>query len=312
MPNPIILITGVAGFIGSNLAERLLADGYKVRGIDNLAFGMIEQIPKSVDFIKVDTRADIDNYFHGVDFVFHLAAKNCISDCQKDPLETVDINVKGTVNVFEAARKAKVKKVIYAESSALYEGVSKFPTPENTLCPQSVYAKSKWATHIFAEAYREFYGLKTTALRYFCVYGPKQDYRRSVPPLMSAFIINLLKGKSPVIYGSGKKRRDFIYIDDVNEFHIQCLKDSKTDGQIYNLGSGVNYSVMEIFKEIAALLKSDLKPIFKSDLPGEAETTLADISAAKALGWRPRILLQDGLQRSIRYIKDCVFPAGMT
>jgi nucleoside-diphosphate-sugar epimerase len=302
-----VLITGVAGFIGSNLADRLVAQGFRVIGIDNLAYGVIEQVPDGVEFHKLDIRSpDIYDLFDGVEAVFHLAAKNCISDCQDNPLETSDINVTGTVNVFEAARRGSVGKVIYAESSALYEGSTVLPTPESEVYPQSFYAVSKLAGMAFAEAYQRFHGMRTTALRYFCVYGPRQDYRRTIPPLMSAFIINLLEGKRPTIYGTGEKRRDFIYVDDVNDFHLQCLDDPKTDGNVYNLGSGVNYSVREIFEAISTLLQTDIEPIYKPDFPGEAQVTLADITAAKSLGWQPNVSLKEGLRHSIDYIKDHV------
>ena len=302
-----VLITGVAGFIGSNLADRLLSEGFRVIGIDNLSYGVIEQVPEGVEFHKLDIRSpDIYPLFRGVDAVYHLAAKNCIADCQNDPLETSDINVTGTVNVFEASRQGQVGKVIYAESSALYEGSSVMPTPESEVYPQSFYAVSKLAGMAFAEAYRRFYGLRTTALRYFCVYGPRQDYRRTIPPLMSAFIINLLQGKQPTIYGTGEKRRDFIYVDDVNDFHLQCLDDPRTDGNVYNLGSGVSYSVLDIYKAIAHLLGKDIQPLFKPDLPGEAEVTLADISAARSVGWSPQVSLDEGLMQSITFIKDKV------
>jgi nucleoside-diphosphate-sugar epimerase len=297
-------ITGVAGFIGSNLADRLLAEGYDVAGFDNLAYGVREQVPDGVKFHEVDIRGrDIYERFRGLDVLFHLAAKNCIADCQEDPVETSDINVTGTVNVFEAARRAGVGKVVYAESSALYEGSQTLPTPESELRPQSFYAVSKFAGMAFADAFRRFYGLRTTALRYFGVYGPRQDYRRTIPPVTSAFILKLLRGERPVIYGSGAKRRDFIYVDDVNDFHLRCIDDARTDGEAYNLGTGVNYSVREIYDEIATQLGTSIEPEFRPDLPGEAQANLADISAARALGWEPRIDLHEGLARSIEYIE---------
>jgi nucleoside-diphosphate-sugar epimerase len=297
-------ITGVAGFIGSNLADRLLGEGYDVVGFDNLAYGVREQVPDGVRFHEVDIRGrEIYERFRGLDVLFHLAAKNCIADCQEDPLETSDVNVTGTVNVFEAARRADVGKVVYAESSALYEGSQTLPTPESDVHPQSFYAVSKFAGMAFADAYRRFYGLRTTALRYFGVYGPRQDYRRTIPPVMSAFIIKLLRGERPVIYGTGEKRRDFIYVDDVNDFHLRCIGDERTEGEAYNLGTGVNYSVREIYDEIATQLGTSIEPEFRPDLPGEAQENLADISAARALGWEPRIDLHEGLARSIEYIE---------
>jgi nucleoside-diphosphate-sugar epimerase len=303
----VVLITGVAGFIGSNLADRLISEGHQVRGIDNLAYGVIEQVPKGVVFHQLDIRSrEIQPLFKNVDFVFHLAAKNCISDCQADPVETADINITGTVNVFEAARRAGVKKVIYAESSAVYEGSNLFPTPLSEVKPESFYAASKVASMYFADAYKRFSDIRVTGLRYFCVYGPRQDYRRTIPPVMSAFVIKLLKGESPVIYGTGEKRRDFIYVDDVNDFHLCCITDMHTDGETFNLGSGQNYSVNEIYQIISRLLGIHIPAIHKPDLPGEADITLADISEAAKLGWRPKVDIYQGLQRMIDWIKSNV------
>jgi len=301
-----VLITGVAGFIGSNLADRLLSEGtYEIIGIDNLSAGVVEQVPPGVQFHRLDIRSpQIEPLFSHVEYVFHLAAKNCISDCQLDPIETADVNITGTLRVFEAARRAKVKKVIYAESSALYEGSNLLPTPESELKPQSFYSLSKFAALYFAEGYRRYFGLTSTALRYFCVYGPRQDYRRTIPPVMSAFIIHLLRGTQPTIYGSGEKRRDFIYVDDINDFHLLCMTSRATDGKTFNLGSGISHSINEIFNQVSTLLKIDVKPFYKPDLPGEAEITLADNQAAAKIGWRPRISLEEGLKRSIAYIRE--------
>jgi len=166
-----------------------------------------------------------------------------------------------------------------------------------------VYAVSKLAGMAFAEAYQRFFGLRMTALRYFCVYGPRQDYRRTIPPVMSAFILKFLKNEQPVIYGSGEKKRDFIFVDDVNDFHVRCIFDERTDGGTYNLGSGTNYSVNDIYREIADLLNSSIEPIHMPDQPGEALDTLADISAAAALGWNPSVDLRVGLRHSIDYIR---------
>ena len=299
------MITGVAGFIGANLAERLLRDGHRVIGIDNLAYGLRSNIPEGVDFHQLDIRGkEMYPLFAGTDAIFHFAAKNCIADCQADPVETADINVRGTVTVFEAAKQAQVKKIIYAESSALYEGCCQYPTPEGNEMPESFYSVSKMATKYFADAYHRYFGLIFTALRYFCVYGPVQDYRRTIPPVMSAFIIKLLRGETPIIYGTGEKRRDFIYVDDVNDFHVQCLTDERTDNQVVNLGAGVNYSVNDIYAMLTGMLDIHIPPVRKPDLPGEAETTLADITAARKLGWVPKTDLRTGLGNAIAYIKS--------
>ncbi len=308
-----VLVTGVAGFIGSNLALRLLSnnpklkDGhqYNVVGVDNLSYGIRENVPEEVEFFEVDIRdKSIHELFEGVDIVFHLAAKNCINDCQIDPVETAEINVVGTVNIFEASRKARVRKVVYAESSAMYEKSLIFPTPESELHAESFYAVSKLSSMYFAKAYKKYYNLIFTALRYFCVYGPVQDYRRTIPPVMSAFIISLLKGKKPFIYGTGKKQRDFIYVDDVNDFHMKCIHDPRTDHKTFNLGSGTTYSVLDIYQLVTELLGKKIDPIFKADLPGEADRTLADISEAQKLGWMPKTDIKTGLLQAIDYIKN--------
>ena len=300
-----VLITGVAGFIGSNLAVRLVKEGHEVIGIDNLAYGLRENVPTGVTFRQQDIRnKSMYPLFNGIDVVFHLAAKNCIADCQLDPLETADINVLGTVNVFEAAKQKKIKKIIYAESSALYEGCCQFPTDECNEMPESFYSVSKMATKYFADAYQRYFGLTFTALRYFCVYGPVQDYRRTIPPVMSAFIIKLMTGEAPIIYGTGEKRRDFVYVDDVNDFHLLCLSDKRTDHKVFNIGSGTNYSVNDIYLMITDLLGIHIPPIRKPDLPGEAEITLADIKTARSLGWKPKTDLRTGLMNAIMYIRS--------
>lgn len=301
-----IIITGVAGFIGSNFADKLIKNGdYKIIGIDNLSSGIKEQVPKEVDFIELDIRSSSLKYlFRNIDYVYHFAAKNSISDCQNDPVETANVNVRGTVNVFESARLNGVKKIIYAESSALYEDVDIFPTPETYVKPISFYALSKMDTMLWAQNYTRFFGTKFTALRYFNVYGQRQDYRRTIPPLFSEIIMKLMKGEQPIIYGNGEKRRDFIHVDDINDFHLQCIEDDRTTGNVYNLGSGQNYSVNEVYSIIANILKTNIKPIYKPDLPGEAFQNLADITKAKDLGWYPKVSLEQGLQSSIEFIRS--------
>ncbi len=306
---PRIIITGVAGFIGSNLADFLIHKGYQVVGIDNLSYGLESQIPEGVEFHKVDILSpEIFNIIKKDDVIFHLAAKNCISDCQQDPVETAHINVTGTVNVFEAARKNDAKKVIYAESSALYEGDSSLPSIEETINPESFYAVSKLAGMAFAEAYTRYYGLKTTALRYFCAYGPRQDYRRTIPPVMSAFILKLMHGEQPTIYGDGTKRRDFVHVDDINEFHLMCIEDQKTDNEVFNLGSGVSHSVNDILAITKELLNSNIEAVHADDMPGEALETLANINKAKAIGWEPKVDLREGLKSFVKYYQENEIP----
>jgi UDP-glucose 4-epimerase len=305
-----ILITGVAGFVGSNLARHLLDRGYSVVGIDNLVAGTLENLDPRVDFHRLDIRApEIYPLFHDVDGVFHLAAKCSLSDCLSHPLEAASVNVTGTLNVLEAVRRNKTRKLIYADTSAEYEGIHEFPTSENKVHPIGVYAASKHGGAAFCDSYRELYGVDVTTVRYFNVYGPAQDWRRVVPPVMSAFIIRMLSGQQPTIYGDGEKRRDFIYVDDVNALHERVLQDPRATGRVFNVGSGTNLSVNEVYELIEAQLRTGITPLYKPDLPGEARITLADISNAQELGWQPAIDVEEGLRRTIRYIQDRVLSA---
>lgn len=308
-----ILITGVAGFIGSNLATRLLDIGYHVIGIDNLSAGIRENVDHRVEFHQRDIRAgDLSDLFRNVDAVFHLAAKNCLSDCLRNPVETSDINITGTANVLEHARRAAVRKFIYADSSAEYEGVTTFPSPVEQVAPLGPYAASKRGGALFCQSYKRLFEMNVTILRYFNVYGPAQDWRRTVPPVMSAFILRLLRGERPVIFGTGQRRRDFIYVDDVNDFHLLALSDDRTNGETYNVGSGMNFSILEIYDRIQRMLKTRIDPLFAEALPGEAEVTLADISESLALGWKPRIDLETGLEKTIAYFRQTIEPAKQT
>jgi UDP-glucose 4-epimerase len=305
-----IVVTGVAGFVGSNLAKHLLQRSYSVTGLDNLSAGTLENVDDRLQFRQVDIRLpEIYPLFEGAHAVFHLAAKTSLTDCLNQPLEAASQNVSGTLNVLEAARKAKVSKFVYADTSAEYEGIHDFPTKEDRVRPIGVYAASKHGGATFCESYRELYGINVSMVRYFNVYGPAQDWRRVVPPVMSSFILRMLRGERPVIYGTGEKRRDFIYIDDVNDLHLVILEHHQADGKVFNVGSGVNFSVNEIYELVEEILKTGLQPIYKEDLPGEAEITLADITAAKSLGWTPRVDIKEGLTRTIEYLQNRVSKA---
>jgi nucleoside-diphosphate-sugar epimerase len=300
-----VVVTGAAGFIGSNLSRHLLDKGYSVLAIDSLSSGTRGNLDPRLDFHQLDVRDErMARLLAGADAVFHLAAKTSLPDCMNHPQEAASVNVVGTANVLEAARLAGVGKLVYADTSAEYEGIHQFPTPEDVLRPISAYAASKHGGATFCESYRELYGMNVTMLRYFNVYGPAQDWRRVVPPVMSAFVIRMLNGERPIIYGSGEKRRDFIYVDDVNEFHLRVLESPASNGRVFNVGTGINYSVNQIYELIEGILQTGLRPIYKPDLPGEAEVTLADITESKRLGWQPEVSIHAGLERTIAYIQE--------
>lgn len=306
-----ILVTGVAGFVGSNLGKHLLRRGYSVVGIDDLSAGTLENVDSGVEFHKLDIRDEkVYGLVQGVDAIFHLAAKASLTDCLAQPLEAASVNTLGTLNMLEAARQAKVPKFVYADTSAEYEGIMEFPQKEDKILPIGVYAASKHGGYVFCESYRRLYGMNITVMRYFNVYGPAQDWRRVIPPVMCAFILRMLRGEQPVIYGTGEKRRDFIYVDDVNDLHIAVLENPDSEGMIVNAGTGTNFSVNEVFQLVEEQLKTGLRPIYKPDLPGEAQITLADISHAKSLDWEPKTDIREGLRRSILYLREKVVKEG--
>lgn len=291
-----ILVTGVAGFVGSHLADRLLSAGYDVVGVDNLAYGLREQIPTAVEFHSADIRSkEIHELFAGVDVVFHLAAKNDLIACQQNPVETMDVNVAGTANVFEAARRAGVRKVVLASSSAVEEGEARL---------NGFYAISKLTNERIAAGYQQAFGLPYVVVRYFNIYGPRQDYRRVHPPVLSAFILKVLRGEAPVLFeGYKENKRDFIYVDDINDFHLQCILDDRLDGNLYRLGSGQNLSMEEVWMTVKAVTGFKQEPVI---LPRKAEDTptvgLANITAAEAVGWRPKTKFTDGVQAQYEYL----------
>lgn len=302
-----VLVTGAAGFIGSNLSAALLGAGHAVIGLDDLSAGTRENLPAGVEFHRGDIGDPATwGLYAGVDAVFHLAARNCLADCMAHPVQTMVTNVAGTASVLEAARRAGVARVVYAGSSAEYEGVPELPSRVQRVRPLGTYAVSKRAGGLLCESYAHLHGMVITQVRYFNVYGPAQDWRRVIPPVISAFALTLLRGERPVIYGSGEKRRDFVYVDDVNAFHLRLLSDPRTAGQVYNVGTGRNHSVNEIFKHVEGVLATGLEPEYRADLPGEAEATLADISRERALGWEPRVGIEEGIVRSIEYLRRAV------
>ncbi|HVB34514.1 MAG TPA: NAD-dependent epimerase/dehydratase family protein [Patescibacteria group bacterium] len=302
-----IVVTGNAGFVGSNLARHLLDRGHAVVGVDDLSAGTLENVDERVEFHQMDIRdPKVYELVRGADTIYHLAAKASLTDCLAHPLEAAGVNTVGTLNMLEAARQAKVRKFIYADTSAEYEGITDFPQKEDRVLPIGVYAASKHGGYAFCESYRRLYDMNITVFRYFNVYGPAQDWRRVIPPVMCSFIIRMLRGERPVIYGSGEKRRDFIYVDDVNDLQLLVKDHPRSAGKVLNVGTGTNLSVNEVFRLVEDQLKTGLAPIYKPDLPGEAQITLADISESKSLGWTPKVDVAEGLRRTIEYLREKV------
>ena len=327
-----VLITGGAGFIGSNLARELIKEGYDVSILDDFSYGSMLNLTKEngEPIAKIHKGSIGDSnlveLMKGVDYVYHFAAISCLPVCLNEPFRATQINVAGTLNVLEAARLNNVKRVIFASSSAVYENNEKFPSKEeDEVSPHAIYSVQKNTGEEFCKAYRKLYNMDITIVRYFNLYGPNQDYTRQKPPVMSYIIKELLQNRTPVMYGDGEQKRDFLFIDDVTELNKLLIKKEEAKNETFNVGSGKIYSINEIYQEVDNVLKTGIVPIRK--LPQEMyegignittgktidnnliakETnkfTQADISKAKRLlGWEPKVGLKEGILASVNFIK---------
>lgn len=289
------LVTGGCGFIGSHIVDHLHSIGHKVIVIDDLSATENETFyhNKKSDFVKKDiSKEDCDSFFEGVDYVFHLAARSRIQPTIGSPNECFEINVVGTQRVLEWSRRHSVKRLIYSGTSSLYGHQNSIPfqpnMPSDCLNP---YSMSKWMGEQCCKLYSQLYGLNSTVLRYFNVYGPREPIKGPYAPVIGLFK-RQKESKAPMtIVGNGEQRRDFTYVSDVVDANI-CAMNLKKENKfnIYNVGTGVNFSI----NEIAALIGGETKNI--SPRPAEVQETLADISLTKEdLGWNPSISLEKAL-----------------
>ena len=291
---PKCLVTGGAGFIGSNLAYALIERGDEVIIIDNLTTGKRENINPKADFRETDIRdlAAIAPLFQGVDYVFHFAAFPRVQPSIEDPATANDINLNGTLNVLIAARDASVKKVVYSASSSAYGDQTEMPLREDMPArPLSPYGLQKYAGELYCRLFSDIYGLPTVSLRYFNVYGKRQALEGAYCLVMGIFVNQRLKGEPMTITNDGNQRRDFTSVVDVVRANIMAAESKNVgQGEVINIGRGKNYSVNELARMIGG-------PIVYGEKRIEPKETLADNSLAKKLlGWKPTVDLPDWLE----------------
>lgn len=314
-----ILITGGAGFIGTNLIPKLLDAGHEVAVIDNMSHGTyVPAIHDRVKFHKADCCmreamfSIVKDFMPDATFMFHGLVS--IYDCHRDPQKAITNNLIGSSNVFDALIAAKCPRVIFAETSAVYENNPLPPTgySEETSDPTTMYAVTKAALVLMARSYARTRGLKFTALRYFNVAGAMQDYRRTVPPLFAGFALRMIGGNKPIIFGDGNRRRDFIHVDDINDFHLQCLTDDRAINETFNLGISNSYSLYEIGEYVAEALHATGKYLIPEkieyqmmpEINGEAFEIRSNISKAKSIGWRPKKSIHEAIRDTIHYLEE--------
>jgi len=306
------LITGIAGFIGSSLARAVLSRGDQVRGVDNLSTGNRENISEiltRIDFREADI-VDLDAMHKacaGVDFVLHQAAIPSVPKSVLDPLGSNRANIDGTVNVLVAARDAKVKRVIYAASSSAYGDTPTLPKHEEMKPdPISPYAVAKLASEQYMISFYRCYGLETVCLRYFNIFGPRQDPSSPYSGVLAKFITQMLRGEQPTIHGDGEQSRDFTYIDNAVEANLLACTASarKAAGQMFNVATGRRVTLNETFNLLQGLTSYKGQPKYGPERGGDIKHSLADISKAEAgLGYKPKVDFEEGLRRTVDWYR---------
>jgi nucleoside-diphosphate-sugar epimerase len=309
------LITGIGGFIGSSLARALVERGEQVRGVDNFSTGKKEnlaEIFQQIDFYQADL-LDLDAMHKacaGVEFVLHQAAIPSVPKSVLDPLANNRANVDGTVNLLVAARDAKVKRVVYAASSSAYGDTPTLPKREDMFPdPISPYAVAKLASERYMISFNRCFGLETVCLRYFNVFGPRQDPSSPYSGVLARFIMQMLRGEQPTIFGDGEQSRDFTYIDNVVDGNLLACHApaAKAAGEVFNVATGRRITLNETFKALQSLTSYSGQPKYETERGGDIKHSLADISRAQsALGYSPKVNFEEGLQRTVEwYRKTC-------
>ena len=310
----VFLVTGGAGFIGSNIAEALLNMGYTVRVLDNLSTGHIENIQQHMDnprftFLKEDIR-DLDackKATEGVDYVMNEAAWGSVPRSIEMPLLYEEINIRGTLNMMEASRKNGVKKFVYASSSSVYGDSVKLPKQEgNEGELLSPYALTKRTDEEYGKLYKKLYGLDTYGLRYFNVFGRRQDPNGAYAAVIPKFLRQLMHGERPTINGDGRQSRDFTYIDNVIEGNLRaCLAPSEAAGTAYNIGAGGREYLIDVYHDLCDALGVDVEPVFGPPRAGDIRDSNADISKArKNLGYDPSYDFKAGIALAIDWYRE--------
>lgn len=308
---PRVLITGIAGFIGSAIAHECATRGYEIRGIDNLSTGNIENIEdiEEIEFYRggLTNRRLLRMACAGVDVVFHQAALASVAGSIEDPAGSHITNVDGTLNLLLEAQKQGVKRVVYASSSAVYGDSEALPKSEGMLPePISPYAAQKLAGEYLMRCFARSYGLETVCLRYFNVFGPRQPAHSPYSGVLARFITLMLAGVVPEVYGDGSQSRDFVYVDDVVEanLHAAFADPTKASGRVFNIASGQRQTLLEVYAILSDHLHFQSRLEFHPARRGDIRHSGADINLAReGLGYEPRVSFREGLERTVEWYR---------
>lgn len=304
------LVTGGAGFIGSNLARALLEDGRTVRVLDDFSTGFrenLDDIKDDIDLVEGDIRnADTcRRACEGIEIVFHEAAIPSVPRSMEDPQTTFDANTVGTHNMLMAARDRRVRRFVFAASSSAYGEAEELPKRETMpALPVSPYAAAKAAGELYVSTFCRSFGLETVSLRYFNVFGPRQDPTNQYAGVIAAFASRMLRGRQPIIFGDGTQSRDFTYIDNVMAANLLAAKAGEVHGEIVNIGCGEAADLNQMVTVFNEILGTDLDAVHEPPRPGDVKHSLADITAARdLLGYEPQVGFADGLRQTIAWYR---------
>ncbi len=304
------LVTGGAGFIGSSIVEELLKRGQRVRVFDNLSTGKWENLKpfmSDIEFVESDLRdeAAIRKATQGCEYVLHQGALGSVPRSIEDPVTTNEVNIRGTLNALMAARDAGVKRFVAASSSSVYGNTPVLPKVETmTMLPRSPYAVSKLATEKYCQAFHAVYGLETIALRYFNIFGPRQDPESQYAAVVPLFITRAMRGVPPIVHGDGLQSRDFTFIDNaVSANLLACdAPAEKVAGEFFNVACGSRYSLLDILKVISDAMGMSISPQHELTRAGDVRDSLADINKIQlAMDYKVLVPMEDGLRRTVEY-----------
>lgn len=311
------LVTGGAGFIGSHLVDRLVRDGWRVRVLDDFSTGRdanLEGALAAVQLVRGDLLdpPTLERAVAGVEVVFHQAAVPSVPRSVAEPLRTHEVNATGTLRVLEAARRAGVRRVVYAASSSAYGDTPELPKVETMPPrPRSPYALQKWAGEAYCALYAELYGLETVSLRYFNVFGPRQDPGSEYAAVVPRFATACLRGEPPVVYGDGEQTRDFTFVADAVQANVRAADAPAASGAVVNVAGGRRVSLNELLALLADVTGAQVRPRHEPPRPGDVRDSLADLGRARALlGYEPSVDLREGLRRTVESLRDAKGEAG--
>jgi nucleoside-diphosphate-sugar epimerase len=304
------LITGGAGFIGSNLARKLIDLGEDVVVLDNFSTGKRENldgIRESIELIEGDICdiATVREATDGADYVLHHAAVVSVPRSIEDPLRSNAVNIDGTLNCLQAAREAGVKRLVYAASSSAYGDSVEMPKREDMVpSPLSPYGVAKLVGEMYCKVYYDIYGLETVSLRYFNIFGPYQDPLSEYAAVVPIFITKLLRGERPTIYGDGEQSRDFTFIENAIEANLGAVRSDKAPGHVFNVACGSRFTLNTMLDKLRDLTGSDIEAIYADPRPGDIKHSQGDITAAgDLLGYDPRITFEEGLRQTVEWFR---------